>query len=51
MKKTKTAKKTTRSANKGVIGSALYATEHDFLVIAGGGLVVLALTIFLFLFQ
>lgn len=54
MKKTvkKTATKSTKSRTtkrKGTIGTALYATEHDFIIIAGGGLVVLMLTVFLFL--
>lgn len=41
--KSKTAKKTVRRSNAGV-----YATEHDFIIIVGGGLVVLMLTVFLF---
>lgn len=44
--KTSKAKTTKR---KGAIHTALYATEHDFIIIAGGGLVVLMLTVFLFL--
>ncbi len=52
MKKRKVAAKSTKaktsSKSKRTIGTALYATEHDFIIIAGGGLVVLMLTVFLF---
>ncbi|MBA3724048.1 MAG: hypothetical protein H0W89_04120 [Candidatus Levybacteria bacterium] len=53
MKKTKIkASKVTKARatkRKSSIGTALYATEHDFIIIAGGGLVVLMLTVFLFI--
>lgn len=51
MKKTvkKTTKSTKSTAKKSKKLTSLYATEHDFIIIAGGGLVVLMLTVFLFL--
>lgn len=52
MKKTKVKSskvKSSRTKSKKVSGVALYASEHDFIIIAGGGLVVLMLTVFLFL--
>ncbi len=53
MKKTKIkaskVTKTKATKRKSTIGTALYATEHDFIIIAGGGLVVLMLTVFLFI--
>jgi len=52
MKKSKvstksTKAKTSRSPKRSTRG--VQATEHDFIIIIGGGLVVLMLTIFLFL--
>ena len=53
MKKTKVKAtkptKSSRTKSKKTSGVALYASEHDFIIIAGGGLVVLMLTVFLFL--
>ncbi len=42
--------KSRASSTKGRKGvrNGLYATEHDFIIITGGGLVVLLLTFFLF---
>lgn len=55
MAKRKTATKSTKaksaSKKRGGITNGLYATEHDFIIIIGGGLVVVMLTVFLFLFQ
>jgi len=45
----KTAKTKASSPKKRTSRSGLYATEHDFIIIAGGGLVVLMLTVFLFI--
>lgn len=49
MKKRKVTKPTKSKTTPKKRGTALYATEHDFLIITGGGLVVLMLTIVLFL--
>lgn len=54
MKKIQTATKK-RSRSSGKLShkehAQIVAVEHDFIIIAGGGLVVLLLTVFLFLFQ
>ena len=52
MKKSKVkAPKAKTKRTKGAKGfnNALYATEHDFIIIAGGGVIVMMLTLFLFL--
>jgi hypothetical protein len=56
MKKTKVAPKSSKTKAKSKRTSNtdhahIVAVEHDFIIIAGGGLVVLLLTVFLFLFQ
>jgi hypothetical protein len=49
VKKTAKSTKTTVKRKSAKKLHGLYATEHDFIIIAGGGLVVLMLTVFLFL--
>lgn len=59
MKKTKVAAKSSKTKAKATRSKKMshaehahmVAVEHDFIIIAGGGLVVLLLTVFLFLFQ
>lgn len=46
-KVTKSTKTKSTPTRKGV-SNGLYATEHDFIIIAGGGLVVLMLTLAMF---
>ncbi len=51
MIKRKVARKNTKSkasvSRKKKVSNGLYATEHDFIIIVGGGLVVLLLTVFM----
>lgn len=48
-KRTKSKVSTTRTKRTSNAGH--YVVEHDFIIIVGGGLIVLMLTVFLFLFQ